>query len=415
MHSPSLKPPFEVNTLLEIAKEFGTPTYVYDERVIRQQCALLKKHLRGIQTRLLYAMKANSHPALLEIIRAEGFGIDAVSPGELYLARKVGFSPQEILYTANNITDDEMHLAQSEGVLLNIGELSRLERFGQAYPGAEVCIRLNPQIGSGHHDHVVTAGKATKFGIPVNDISKILDVTKRHKVRITGIHQHIGSGIPSMHILGKAIRVLLDHATEFPDLNFVNIGGGFNIPYHPDESPIDFENFHSSIVSLLRETDEKANHKLEYWFEPGRFLVAESGILLIRSNTIKEANGLTFAGTDSGMNQLIRPALYQAYHEISNLSNPIAPLSHYEIVGNICESGDIFAKARPVQKIREGDILAIHDAGAYGMAMASVYNLRPTPAEVMIRQDGTVSCIQPRQSPQELVHAMYASYFSDKQ
>lgn len=414
MHSPSLKHPFKVNTLLEIAKEFGTPTYVYDERVIRQQCALLKKHLTGIRTRLLYAMKANSHPAVLEIIRSEGFGIDAVSPGELYLARKVGFTPQEILYTANNITDNEMHLAQAEGVLLNLGELSRLERFGQAYPGAQVCIRLNPQIGSGHHDHVVTAGKATKFGIPVNDISKILDVTNRHNIRITGIHQHIGSGISSMHVLGEAIRVLLDHATEFPDLRFINIGGGFNIPYRPDESPIDFENFQSSIVSLLQKTDENANQKLEYWFEPGRFLVAESGILLIRSNTLKEANGLTFAGTDSGMNQLIRPALYQAYHEISNLSNPIAPLSDYEIVGNICESGDIFAKARPVQKIREGDILAIHDAGAYGMAMASVYNLRPNPAEVMIRRDETVSCIQPRQSPQELVNAMYANYFGGK-
>ena len=144
MYSPTLKPPFEVNTLLEIAAKFGTPTYVYDERVIRQQCALLKEHLGGIKTRLLYAMKANSHPAILEIIRSEGLGIDAVSPGELYLARQIGFLPEQILYTANNINDEEMHLAQQEGVILNLGELSRLERFGQAYPGSEVCIRLNP-------------------------------------------------------------------------------------------------------------------------------------------------------------------------------------------------------------------------------------------------------------------------------
>jgi len=413
VHPPSLKSSFQVNTLLEITNQFGTPTYVYDEQIIRQQCQLLKKHLTGINTRLLYAMKANSHPAILEIIRSEGFGIDAVSPGELYLAQKVGFSPEEILYTANNITDDEMHLTQKAGVLLNVGELSRLERFGQSYSGGNICIRLNPQIGSGHHEHVVTAGKTTKFGIPVHEISKVLEIAKTYNIRITGIHQHIGSGISSMKVLGEAIQVLLKHATDFPHLQFVNIGGGFNIPYHPDDTPIDFENFQTSIVSLLKDTDKKANQKLEYWFEPGRFLVAESGVLLVRSNTIKEANGRTFAGTDSGMNQLIRPALYQAYHEIFNLSNAQASPSSYEIVGNICESGDIFAKNRSVQHIREGDILAIFDAGAYGMAMASIYNLRPFPAEVLIREDGSFTCIRTRQSPEDLIHTMFASYFDN--
>lgn len=411
MHSPSLKPPFEADTLLQIAHEFGTPTYVYDERVIRQQCGLLKKHLSGIKTRLLYAMKANSQPAILEIIRSEGFGIDAVSPGELYLARKVGFTPDEILYTANNITDEEMHLVQQEGVLLNLGELSRLERFGKAYPGADVCIRLNPQIGSGHHEHVVTAGKTTKFGIPIQEIQEILRIANQYDLKITGIHQHIGSGISSMQVLGEAITVLLEHAVAFPDLQFINIGGGFNIPYHSDDTPIDFENFESAIVSLLQRTDEQTNHQLEYWFEPGRFLVAESGILLARANTIKESNERTFAGTDTGMNQLLRPALYQAYHEIINISNVDAAASRYEIVGNICESGDIFAKSRPVQQIREGDILAILDAGAYGMSMASVYNLRPTPAEILIRTDGRIECVLPRQNPKELIDRMFGTYF----
>ena len=410
MLTPSLKPPFNVDILLEIASEFGTPTYVYDEGVIRRQCNVLKEHLTGIKTRLLYAMKANPHPAILEIIRSESFGIDAVSPGELYLARQVGFRPEEILYTANNITDEEMHFAHQEGVLLNLGELSRLKRFGQAYPGAQVCIRLNPQIGSGHHAHVVTAGKTTKFGIPVHEISDVLEIATQYNLRITGIHQHIGSGIPSMHVLQEAISVILLHATKFPHLRFINIGGGFNVPYHPGESPIDFENFQASIVSLLQKTDDKFGHQLEYWFEPGRFLVAESGVLLVRSNTIKEANGHVFAGTDSGMNQLIRPALYQAYHEIFNLSNPNGALSNYEVVGNICESGDVFAKSRPVQHIREGDILAILDVGAYGIAMASVYNLRPNPLEVLIRPDTEFSCISPRQSHQDLVKSMYATY-----
>ena len=411
MHAPSLKHPFEAQTLLQVAAEYGTPTYVYDEDVIRQQCRLLKNHVKGIQTRLLYAMKANSHPAILSIIQSEGFGIDAVSPGELHLALKVGFNPDEILYTANNITDDEMHQVHQAGVLLNLGELSRLKRFGQAYPGAAVCIRLNPQIGSGHHAHVVTAGKATKFGIPVQEIPSILEVANEFNLRITGIHQHIGSGISSMSVLGEAIQVLIKHAASFPDLQFINIGGGFNIPYHPKDSPIDFENFESSIVSLLHQSESNQIEKLEYWFEPGRFLVAESGILLIRANTIKKANGHVFAGTDSGMNQLLRPALYQAYHEIVNLSNPDAPPIPYEVVGNICESGDIFAKSRSVQEIREGDILAILDAGAYGMAMASVYNLRPFPAEVLIHSDKTLRCILPREKPQDLVDRMYATYF----
>ena len=259
----------------------------------------------------------------------------------------------------------------------------------------------------------MTAGKSTKFGIPVHDIEQVLAVASKYDLKITGIHQHIGSGISTMKVLGDAINILLAHARRFPDLEFVNIGGGFNIPYRPEDHPIDFENFESTIVSQLLETNLSDNSNLEYWFEPGRFLVAESGVLLVRSNTIKAANGRVFAGTDSGMSQLVRPAFYQAYHEIYNLSNPTAPRNTYEIVGNICESGDIFAKGRPVQHIREGDILAIMDAGAYGMSMASVYNLRPLPAEVLVCSDGTYKCIQPRLSPEDLIHALYASYFDD--
>ena len=404
------KSPLHASSLLQIAQEFGTPTYVYFEDTIRNQCRLLKKHLQGVNSRLLYAMKANSHPAILQVIRSEEFGIDAVSPGELHLALRVGFSPGEILYTANNITDEEMHLVQQEGVLLNLGELSRLERFGMAYPGSAICVRLNPQIGSGHHEHVVTAGKATKFGIPVHDIDQVLAIADKYDLRITGIHQHIGSGISTMKVLGEAMNVLLTHARRFPELEFVNIGGGFNIPYRPEDQPIDFENFQATIVSQLQEAKTHETSTLEYWFEPGRFLVAESGVLLVRSNTIKTANGRVFAGTDSGMSQLVRPAFYQAYHEIYNLSNPTASRNTYEIVGNICESGDIFAKGRPVQHIREGDILAIMDAGAYGMSMASVYNLRPLPAEVLVCADGSYKCIQPRQSPEDLIHTLYASY-----
>lgn len=413
--SLAFKTPSDASTLLEIARTSGTPTYVYDERIIRRQCQLLKQHLGGINHRLLYAMKANAHPAVLEIIKSEGFGIDAVSPGEFYLAQRAGFDVSHILYTVNNITDEEMHALAREKVLLNLGELSRIERFGKAYPGSPICVRLNPQVGSGHHQHVVTAGKFTKFGIPVQEISEILRIAKVYDLRIVGAHQHIGSGIASMEVLAEAITVLMDAAQHFPDLEFVNIGGGFNIPYRPDDSPIDFENFQSAIVSGLQSHPLVHSHpNLSYWFEPGRFLTAEAGTLLVSANTIKDANGLTFAGTDSGMNQLVRPTVYGAYHEIYNLSNPEGNRKPYEIVGNICESGDVFAHDRQVQTIRENDVLAIMDAGAYGMSMASVYNLRPLPAEVMIHKDGSIQEISRRMSERELVDQMYGAYFDNR-
>lgn len=405
------KEPLDRTLLADLAVQYGTPTYVYDARIIRRQCQLLKKHLSGVPTKLLYAMKANSHPAVLEIILDEGLGIDAVSPGELYLAKRMGFAPENILYTANNITDEEMHAVVREGVLLNLGELSRVERFGKAYPGSAVCVRLNPQIGSGHHEHVVTAGKSTKFGIPVQEAETILEVATRNNLKIVGLHQHIGSGIPSMEVLGQAIGVLLETAGLFPDLNMLNLGGGFSIPYRPEETAIDFENFQETIVSTLKAHAAQQNKTgLAYWFEPGRFLVAESGTLLVTANTVKEANGKTFAGTDSGMNQLVRPSVYGAYHEIYNLSNPAGQRLPYEVVGNICESGDVFARGRLVQQIREGDHLAVMDAGAYGMSMASIYNLRPLPAEVMIDEAGAHRCISRRLSEAMLVENLFGPY-----
>lgn len=414
MASPTsldFKTPADTKLLLEIASEFGTPTYVYDERVIRAQCQLLKKHLSGIPNKLLYAMKANSHPEVLAIMRSEKIGIDAVSPGELYLAQQMGFAPADILYTANNMTDEEMHVVAGSGVLLNIGELSRVERFGAAYPGAPVCVRLNPQIGSGHHAHVITAGKSTKFGIPVQEKDRIMDTAAKSNLRLVGLHQHIGSGIPSMETLGAAVEVLLETAQYFDGLELLNLGGGFNIPYRPGEPPIDFENFQTKVVSILEShaaTRDKSD--LSYWFEPGRFLVAEAGTLLVTADTVKYANDKVYAGTDSGMNQLVRPSVYGAYHEIFNISNPDGERLPYEVVGNICESGDVFAKARGVQKIREGDFLAIMDAGAYGMSMASLYNLRPMPAEVIIREDGSYECISERLSAQALIQSMFSRY-----
>ncbi len=407
MFRPDQKPAPQPDVLLRIASRIGTPTYVYFADTIRERIAGLKTHLAPLAANLLYAMKANSHPAILSIMRDEGLGIDAVSPAELLLVLRLGFAPERVLFSANNMTDDEMHFARGQGVLLNIGELSRLERFGKAYPGADVCVRLNPQVGAGHHEHVITAGARSKFGIPVQQIREVLRIASRHGLRIVGLHQHIGSGILDTATLWKAISVLLDVTDSFPDARFVNLGGGLGIPYRPGENGIDLENLGERIVRPLQAFRARRTEPLEIRFEPGRYFVAESGVLLVTANTVKSNPERRFVGVDSGMGHLLRPALYDAYHEVVNLSNPDGKPVTYDLVGNICESGDRFAVDRSIPEIREGDILALLDTGAYGMSMASpAYNLRPVPAEVLVTggdEPGRYRLITRRRTPAELV------------
>lgn len=408
--SPLLSEPSLTRRLLDVADTFGTPTYAYAESVVRDRIAQLRGHLAGVPLQLLYAMKANSNPALLRLIHEEGLGLDVVSPGELLLALEVGFAPSDLLYSANNMTDEEMHLAHERGVLLNIGEVSRLERYGRAYPGSRVCVRLNPRFGAGHHEHVITAGAKSKFGIPVDEADAVRAVAEQHGLRIAGLHHHIGSGILSTEAFWKAAEVLLDAALGFPAIEFVNLGGGLGVPYRPGDVPFDFANFRARVVEPLQAFLERHPAAgLTVCFEPGRFLLAESGALLMQVNTLKEAHGRCFAGTDSGMNHLVRPAMYGAYHAIVNLSNLDGPLRTYDITGNICESGDLFARDRSVQEVREGDVLAVLDAGAYGIAMASEYNLRPLPAEVLLTQEPPAArLIRPRLTPEALVERLLA-------
>lgn len=405
---PTLKVPPEPAILQHVAEAFGTPTYVYFSEVIRRQVAGLRQQLSGLPAQLLYAMKANSHPAVLAVLRDEGVGIDAVSPGELLLARRVGFPAADILFSGNNLTDDEMHFAHAQGVLLNIGELTRLERYGRAYPGSAVCVRLNPQIGAGHHEHVITAGAFSKFGVPVAQIDDLRAVLARYDLRLVGLHQHIGSGIPNTEVLWQAIAVLLDAARQFPGLRFLNVGGGLGIPYHPDDAALDLENFHQRIALPLQAFRQRYGRDLAFRFEPGRYLVAESGVLLMRVTAVKTTADRVFVGTDSGFNHLVRPAMYGAYHALYNLSHPDGPLRRYDVVGNICESGDLFARDRWLQEVREGDVLAVLDAGAYGLSMASTYNLRPLPAEVLVGPDDTARLVTRRRTAEDLVAALMA-------
>ena len=407
MANTHLKTPPDPRGLLRAAELYGTPTYLYDERTIRRQCTRLRNTFKELPLRLLYSAKANTQPALLRIVLDEGIGLDIVSPGELKLALHLGFDPDDLLYSANNMTEKEMQAVQQAGVLLNLGGLSRLEKYGRAYPGSDVCLRVNPKIGGGHHDHVITAGKHSKFGFALENLEEARAIVREYDLTVVGLHQHIGSGILDPGLYWQAMRVLLDEAMAFPDLQFLNFGGGFGIPYYPEEEEIDLGELLDLIRTPLEDfRNQHPSEDLTFCFEPGRYLVAEAGILLVQVNTLKETPHCTFAGTSSGMSHLLRPALYDAYHAVYNLSNPDGPLKTYDITGNICESADLFAKDRSVPEIREGDILAVLDTGAYGVAMASEYNLRPLPAEVLRREDGSLEQIRPRRSAEWLVNRL---------
>jgi diaminopimelate decarboxylase len=394
--------PASAQALVGVAETHGTPTYVYAERVVARQAERLERLFEGLDVAFLYAMKANPAPPILRLLGARGFGVDAVSPGEMLWALRLGIPAEDVLFSANMITDDEMHAAHRAGVLLNIGELTRLRRYGEAYPGSDVCVRLNPRHGAGHHAHVVTAGERTKFGIPIEQVDEALSIAREHNLTIVGVHQHIGSGILSSDQFADAISVTLDHAPRFADARWVNLGGGLGVAYKPGEREIDPDAFRRRVVGPLI-AYQKAHPHLSFRLEPGRFLTAQAGVLLARVNTVKEGTSRTFAGTDTGMGQLTRPTVYDAYHHIVNLSNPDAPARLYDVTGNICETGDVLARERELPHVREGDVLAVLDAGAYGMSMASTYNLRPLPAEVWLDSDETPHMLRERESDEAFV------------
>ncbi len=389
----------------QIAKAYGTPTYVYDLEQIRSQYEYLKKAFPWPKLELCYAMKANYNPHILTFLKNLGAGIDAVSPGDMMMARECGFDISNIIYTANNMKDEEVDMVARTGVLMNIDSLSRLEKFARNYPGSRVCLRLNPDVVDGEHEKIMTGGDLTKFGILLEDVDRAAAIAAKHHVKIVGLHEHTGSGLINPDSILKAMRNVMAVATKarFPFLEFLDFGGGFKIPYRPDEKQIDYRKIGKDIVNLFDEFCRGYGRQLKLIFEPGKFLTAQAGTLLVEVNTIKQNRNRTICGTDSGFPQLIRPMFYDAYHRIENISNPDGAVSTYDICGNICETGDLFAKDRQVNKIRENDILAIHDAGAYCYAMGGVYNLRPMPAEVIIEgEDFFLS--RRRQTPDELVH-----------
>ncbi|MBN2736807.1 MAG: diaminopimelate decarboxylase [Spirochaetales bacterium] len=372
--------------LIDITEEFGSPLYIYDLDVIKDKYDSLLNYISYKNLKIYFAMKANWNMDILKTLEKKGSGIDAVSIGDILMAKKAGFSADRIIYTANNITEEEMDMARSQGVLINIGSLSRLKKYALKYPGTSICLRFNPDVMAGENAKVMTGGNLSKFGILLKDAAEAKAIADRAKIKIIGLHEHTGSGIAEAESVYQSMKNLLSIGELFPDLEFVDFGGGFKVPYAPSEKTIDYESFGKRINEIFTDFCESYGRELQLNFEPGKYLSAQCGTLVVQVNTLKNNEGNLFAGVNAGFPQLIRPVFYGAYHHILNLTHPDATEKKYTVVGNICETGDFFAQDRMIPEISEGDLLAIQNAGAYCYSMASVYNLRPLPAEVVVEQ-----------------------------
>ena len=396
--------------MLDAAAKFGTPLFLYDIDKIKECYHSLFKFIPYKNLKIHYALKANYNIAILKALRDIGCGLDTVSPAEVALALELGFKKEDIIYTANNMTDAEFAEVYAAGVVMNIGELSRLEKVAAGYPGSRVCLRFNPDVKDGDSEKTMTAGDLTKFGILLDDVDKVLEIVKKGNLHVVGLHEHTGSGLQKAESVYQSMRNLMQIATpaNFPELEFLDFGGGFKVPYMPDEKRIDYIAMGKEIVSIFENFCKSYGKELKMYFEPGKYMVAESGHLLIEVNTIKKNRTRNIAGCNSGFPQLIRPVLYDAYHHITNLSNPDGELKKYDICGNICETGDRFAEERMMPEIHEYDILEIQNAGAYCYSMGSIYNLRPMPSEAVL-EDGELRLVRKAQTNAELVKELISS------
>ena len=393
----------------EIARKFGTPVYVYDEDVIRARYRELKSSISHPRAKIHYACKANSNPEIMRILKEEGAGVDAVSPGEVMTALKAGFRPEEIIYTSASATDEELRFAMEKKITVNADSVSQIERFGKLNPGGEISLRINPDVGAGHHDHVITGGPDSKFGIWIDHLKDAKAAADGHGLKIVGLHQHIGSGILEAEKFMQAAGVILEIAKNFGDLKFVDLGGGLGVPYSPEQKSLDLSDFGGRISEALAGFCSDYGRQIDFIFEPGRYLVAEAGALLCTVTAVKTTPKHRFAVVDTGFNHLIRPMAYGSYHPILNVNRvESGEKEDFLIAGNVCETGDVFTtdeqgpKDRKMPPVREGDVLAITVAGAYGYSMSSNYNLRPRPAEILVSKTKT-SVIRKEESLNEMV------------
>ncbi|HMK03081.1 MAG TPA: diaminopimelate decarboxylase [Ferruginibacter sp.] len=395
-------PSLSQQELINTANEFGTPLYVYHAEHITAQYKKLTDAFAQTDTKFFYACKALTNIHILKHIKSIGCNVDCSSVNEVRLALHAGFEPQHVLYTSNGIHFSEIEEAQSLGVHINIDSLANLEKFGKkfghSYP---VGIRLRPNIMGGGNIKISTGHDKSKFGIPVDQLDKILLLVSAYDLFIQNLHIHTGSDIKDVDIFVKGIEVLFDIIPKFNELESIDLGGGFKVPYKDGDTETDITLLAQKVNEAFNNHPNPNGRHLQVWFEPGKFLVSGAGYLLTTVNVIKETAATTFVNVNSGFNHLIRPMFYEAYHKIENISNPSGPVKKYSVVGNICET-DTFAWDRKLNEVSEGDVLVFYNAGAYGFEMSSNFNSRLKPAEVMVKE-GKAQLVRRRDEFEDLL------------
>ncbi len=400
-----MHPVLSPTTLLNIANEYGTPLYVYDAKCIEHQYKLLAHTFRRSDTRIFYACKALTNINILQIILRMGGGIDCVSINEVRLALKAGFEPSQIIFTPNSVSLAEYIEATDLQLNINIDNLSILEEFGNHFGGTyPVIIRLNPHIMAGGNIKISTGHIDSKFGISIAQAEEIKSIISSTGIQIKGLHIHTGSEIKDIDVYIKGLELVLELAKDFPTVTVIDLGGGFKVPYKKDELGTDMEALGEKVAEAFSKYKDETGRTFQLWFEPGKFLVSQCGYFLVKANVLKHSPARSFVGVNSGFNHLIRPMFYDAYHLITNLSNPQGELNTYNVVGNICET-DTFAWDRELNEVRPNDILLFNNAGAYGFEMSSRFNSRLRPAEILVEGE-THKLIRRRETFDDLIEGM---------
>ncbi len=388
--------------LVQLAKQFGSPLYVYDAQKIQSQYQRLTNAFSKVaRLRINYAAKALSNVAILQLMKQMGSNLDTVSIQEVKLGLHAGFTPNQIIYTPNGVSFEEIEAVAKMGAQINIDNLSVLEHFGTKHPTIPVCIRINPHVMAGGNSNISVGHIDSKFGISIHQMPHILRIVENTKMHINGIHMHTGSDILDIEVFLYAAEILFEAAKNFKKLDFLDFGSGFKVPYNKGDIETNIEEFGRKLSKRFNAFEKEYGRELTLAFEPGKFLVSEAGFFLAKVNVVKQTTSTVFAGIDSGFNHLIRPMLYGSQHYIENISNPKGKERFYTVVGYICET-DTFANNRRISEINEGDILCFRNAGAYCFSMSSNYNSRYKPAEVLWK-DGKGFLIRERETFEDLL------------
>jgi diaminopimelate decarboxylase len=388
--------------VLAIADQFGLPLYVYDADKIIEKIGLLRSSFAGVNLKIKYAAKALTNISILKLMRQQGVEMDSVSVNEARMGMLAGFEPSQIMFTPSGVSFDEIREAIDLGLQLNVDSLSLLEWVGQHYGSSvPVSIRINPHISEGGNIKISTGHADSKFGISILQRPDIRAIVEKYQIGVVGLHIHTGSDFKNADAFLRGADVLFDLASDYPNLKFIDFGSGFKVAYKEGDHITDVADLGRKVSEAFQRFCQQYGRHLELWFEPGKFLVSESGHLLVQTNIVKENPTRTFVAVDSGLNHLIRPMMYDAYHDIKNVSNPSGDTKAYTVVGYICET-DTFATDRPLPEVRPGDVLSFENAGAYGFSMASNYNARFRPAEVLV-YDGTPYLIRQRETFDDLL------------